>query len=136
MKKLLTLVFVFSISSLSAQLIIDNTAETYPLRGKCKYLLDTAGLSIHDIFSKKFSDYYTADWYPRDCYYWISFTITNTYDQEDFLLTIDQWQKAELYYYDGFDLKREVSGTEVAVSERPEALHRLLTFPIHQPKKH
>ncbi len=122
-----------SIGATFGQVTVNNEQEVYPLRGKCKYYLDKENLTFDQVFEKPFDTSYSKEWYQHMGYLWISFEIENQSDCDAFMLSIDQWEVVEFYHQRQGKWIVEHSGTTVPVVDRPESLHRLLTFPVHQP---
>lgn len=129
------LIFLLAACSLDtlAQLTVSNEQEFYPLRGKCRYYLDKENLTLDHVLQKPFSAAYSGEWYQHQGFFWILFEVENQSDCDAFMLSIDQWEEAELYFQDQGKWVVERSGTAMPVSRRPESLHRLLTFPVYQP---
>ena len=96
------------------------------------YLIDSLDSNINEIKERPFSNDFDEQYYETDFPVWIRWEVFNTSTEEDFILTVDQWQKVSFYCQDEDGGWQEfASGTSVNVDERPESYHRLLTFPVH-----
>ena len=116
---------------ISPALVIEPGFNASSFQGIAEYHFDSLGRGFGTIRELSFSNDYKRNWYDQSGSIWIRFTVDNRSDQESFIFTVDQWEEADLYVQtDSVNWNKISSGTLVPVRERPEVLHRLISFSI------
>jgi signal transduction histidine kinase len=107
------------------------TDRSHPVFRHLSYQADTLARPLADVLSRPFLPQLSTDLYAKPAmFFWTRLEVSNQTQSSQFVLTIDQWSEAILYYQEGGQWREMVSGTHVPVAARPLSLHRLLSFPV------
>lgn len=130
---LISMLFTYGLSSGQGILEIKSN-NIYRLTNYTTYALDSSVNSQNPFLNSTFRSEFNPEWiktWPGN--FWVRFEIKNTTLNPNYILTLDLWEQVTLYYMEGDSLIELRSGTETNIYERPELLHRLITFPVQIP---
>ncbi len=100
------------------------------ISGQSQYFFDSSGLAFEQLQAQFFSPTFDKADYRKGGQFWVKFEVTNNYNTEDFVLTVDMWEEVELFSKTEEGWKSVRTGTDVPVADRPLSLHRLISIPI------
>lgn len=118
-------------SAYSTPYAIQSVTRSHVLANNATYYVDSTGLTLNEVLQQPFVESVDPRVYANPkAVFWIRIDLRNETSFDQFILTIDQWNGADLFISDGDRWQRTHSGTFTPVRARPVSLHRLISFPI------
>jgi len=110
---------------------IQSVGKSHMLADYVTYFVDSTGLPLDAVLQQPFVKSIDPGHYAnQEAVFWMRIELSNETLNNQFVLTIDQWNEVDFYVYDGNTWLRTSSGTNTPVEARPISLHRLISYPL------